>query len=99
VRRIVVLALISVAMVLGTAAVAGAYPGDPGSPDVPGVEVGGISVSRSDGAATSNENSSAALAFTGSDGTSTLLWVGGAFVLAGGAVVVMTRRRHSAQRA
>ncbi len=86
-RRIVVLLVISAVMVLASISVAGAYPGDPGSPGNPGsVQVAGISATRS--------ASSGGLAFTGSNGTSTLLWVGGALVVLGAAVIVMTRRRH-----
>jgi len=80
-------------IVLGVAGVATAqsYPPQPG----PGISVGGISATRS----SASTSGSGRLAFTGSNGTSTLVWVGGGLALAGGVIVVMSYRRRSSLHA
>jgi LPXTG-motif cell wall-anchored protein len=97
-RRIIVSALFCVSVVLGAAGVAGAYPAEPCPAANPncGTQVGGITVTQPGGTSTSLSASSRSLAFTGSDSTSTLVWVGGGLVLAGGVIVVMSYRRHRA---
>jgi LPXTG-motif cell wall-anchored protein len=89
----VVLTLFCAAVVLGAAGVAAAaYPG-PNEPSNPTIEVGGISVTRSAGTATSSTSSQ--LANTGSHGVGTLVWIAGGLVLAGGGIVFMSYRRRA----
>ncbi len=98
-RRIIVLVVICAAVLVVAVGVASAYPDDQGAPNNSGAEVGGIVVSRTVNAAGTPSSASQPLAFTGSDGTSILLWVGGGLVLAGGALVVITQRRRVPERA
>ena len=99
-RRMLVGLTLCLGIVLGVAGVATAqsYPPQPG----PGISVGGISATRSS-ASTSGSGASTSgsgrLAFTGSNGTSTLVWVGGGLALAGGVIVVMSYRRRSSLHA
>ena len=89
-RRMLVAIVFCVAVVVGMAGVAAAADYPP--PVGPGTDVEGVSVSRSVGNAT---KSSSQLPFTGSDGTSTLVWVGGGLALAGGVIVVTSYRRRA----
>ena len=86
-RRMLVGLLLCIGIVFGVAGVAAAegedascYPCD----------VGGVSISRPAG---DPAGSRAQLPFTGSDGTSTLVWLGGGLAVAGGVIVVVSRRR------
>ena len=93
-RRMLVAIVFCVAVVVGMAGVAAAADYPP--PVEPGGDVGGVTVSRSVGNATKG---SSQLPFTGSDGTSTLVWVGGGLALAGGVIVVMSYRRRASLNA
>ena len=93
-RRMLVALLFCVGTILGVAGVAAAADYPP--PVDPGTEVEGVTVSRPVDNAT---KSSSQLPFTGSDGTSTLVWVGGGLALAGGVIVVTSYRRRASLNA
>ena len=94
-RRILVVMLVCVGVVLGVAALASAQTADPSyppptssAPPSDSTGVAGVSAAKTAGASTQ-------LPFTGSDGTSTLLWVGGGLAVVGGLIVVTSYRRRA----
>jgi LPXTG-motif cell wall-anchored protein len=99
-RRIIVCAFLALSVVLGVAGIAAAQTYVNPDPCIANpaacTQVGGITVTRPAGISTTPSASSQSLAFTGSDSTSTLVWVGGGLALAGGVIVVMTYRRRRA---
>ena len=98
-RRMLVGMLLCVGVVLGVAAFAGAQTGSDveqcGEDPYPACLSTQDPTAVAGTTATRSASGSDQLPFTGSDGTSTLVWVGGGLALAGGAVVAMSYRRRA----